>query len=194
MRYKAGYKAQKRQELLVISGQLAKKNGFSATGVDGFMQAAGVTSGAFYSHFSSKNDLFKALIENELQNSIQMWQDNPHQDLTAWIDFEIERYLSLEHVQKAEHGCILPALATEVARAEDDIKSIYQQELMRGQQLFAQHLANEALAWGFMSQLVGAILLARSISDLEMQKSILKSSQYFIHQALEQHQKSLPKK
>lgn len=194
MRYKAGYKAQKRQELLVISGQLAKKNGFSATGVDGFMQAAGVTSGAFYSHFSSKNDLFKALIENELQNSIQMWQDNPHQDLTAWIDFEIERYLSLEHVQKAEHGCILPALATEVARAEDDIKSIYQQELMRGQQLFAQHLANEALAWGFMSQLVGAILLARSISDLEIQKSILKSSQYFIHQALEQHQKSLPKK
>ena len=194
MRYKAGYKAQKRQELLVISGQLAKKNGFSATGVDGFMQAAGVTSGAFYSHFSSKNDLFKALIENELQNSIQMWQDNPHQDLTAWIDFEIERYLSLEHVQKAEHGCILPALATEVAPAEDDIKSIYQQELMRGQQLFAQHLANEALAWGFMSQLVGAILLARSISDLEIQKSILKSSQYFIHQALEQHQKSLPKK
>ena len=194
MRYKAGYKAQKRQELLVISGQLAKKNGFSATGVDGFMQAAGVTSGAFYSHFSSKNDLFKALIENELQNSIQMWQDNPHQDLTAWIDFEIERYLSLEHVQKAEHGCILPALATEVAPAEDDIKSIYQQELMRGQQLFAQHLANEAFAWGFMSQLVGAILLARSISDLEIQKSILKSSQYFIHQALEQHQKSLPKK
>ena len=48
MRYKSGYKEQKRQELLDISGQLAKKNGFNATGIDGFMKAAGVTSGAFY--------------------------------------------------------------------------------------------------------------------------------------------------
>ncbi len=52
MRYKPEYKQQKRQELLNISGQIAKKNGFAATGVDGFMKAAGVTSGAFYSHFS----------------------------------------------------------------------------------------------------------------------------------------------
>ena len=43
MRYKSGYKAEKRQELLDISGQIAKKNGFSATGVDSFMKAAGVT-------------------------------------------------------------------------------------------------------------------------------------------------------
>lgn len=187
MRYKTGYKAQKRQELLSISGQLAKKNGFGATGVDGFMKAAGVTSGAFYSHFSSKNELFKALIENELQRSVHLWQKNPHHDVKAWVDFEIERYLSIDHVQQAEHGCILPALAAEIARAEHDIKSLYQKELLRGQQLFTKHLGNEALAWGLMSQLVGAILLARSMPDLETQESILKSSKYFIYQALEQY-------
>ena len=77
MRYKAGYKEEKRKELLEISGQLAKKNGFGATGVDTFMKAAGVTSGAFYSHFSSKNDLFKALVENELKDSIKKWDNNP---------------------------------------------------------------------------------------------------------------------
>ncbi|WP_042073366.1 TetR/AcrR family transcriptional regulator, partial [Acinetobacter gerneri] len=98
MRYKAGYKEEKRKELLEISGQLAKKNGFASTGVDTFMKAAGVTSGAFYSHFSSKNDLFKALVENELQNSIQMWQDNPFDDPEQWIDFELNRYLALSHV------------------------------------------------------------------------------------------------
>ena len=54
MRYKTGYKEQRRKELLHISGQIAKKNGFAATGVDAFMKASGVTSGAFYSHFSSK--------------------------------------------------------------------------------------------------------------------------------------------
>lgn len=75
MRYQSGYKAEKRKQLLEISGQLAKKNGFAATGIDSFMKAAGVTSGAFYSHFSSKHDLFKALVENELKDSIKKWED-----------------------------------------------------------------------------------------------------------------------
>jgi AcrR family transcriptional regulator len=77
MRYQSGYKAEKRKQLLEISGQLAKKNGFAVTGIDGFMKAAGVTSGAFYSHFSSKQDLFKALVENELKDSIEKWENNP---------------------------------------------------------------------------------------------------------------------
>ena len=88
MRYKPEYKQQKRQELLHISGQLAKQNGFAATGVDSFMKVAGVTSGAFYSHFSSKQDLFKALIETELQHSFAHWDNNPHQTVAEWVDFE----------------------------------------------------------------------------------------------------------
>lgn len=188
MRYKAGYKQQKRQELLAISGQLAKKNGFQATGVDSFMKAAGVTSGAFYSHFSSKNELFKALLENELQRSVHLWQKNPHNEIRAWVDFELERYLSEQHLNHPDHGCILPTLAAEVARADNEIKLAYQQELIRGYQLFEQHLGDAQLAWGFMSQLVGAILLARSILDDNIRRSILESSKYFIHTALKQHQ------
>ncbi|WP_372402968.1 TetR/AcrR family transcriptional regulator [Acinetobacter piscicola] len=186
MRYKTGYKQEKRQELLAKSGQLAKKNGFNATGVDSFMKASGATSGAFYSHFSSKNELFKALVENELQRSIHLWQKNPHHEIGAWVDFELERYLSQHHVDQPEQGCILPALAAEVARADTDIKLVYQQELMRGYQLFVEHLGDEQLAWGFMSQLVGAILLARSIIDLETKEAILASSKHMIHLALKQ--------
>lgn len=176
MRYKAGYKEEKRKELLEISGQLAKKNGFASTGVDTFMKAAGVTSGAFYSHFSSKNDLFKALVENELQNSIQMWQDNPFDDPEQWIDFELNRYLALSHVERADVGCILPTLASEIARADQDIRHAYQAELLRGQQIFAKHLDSEEKAWAVMCQLVGAILMARSISDNSTRKMILDSS------------------
>ncbi|NNP71680.1 transcriptional regulator [Acinetobacter defluvii] len=188
MRYKANYKQQKRQELLAISGQLAKKNGFQTTGVDSFMKAAGVTSGAFYSHFSSKNELFKALLENELQRSVHLWQKNPHDELAAWVDFELERYLSEQHLNHPDQGCILPTLATEVARADNEIKLAYQQELIRGYQLFEQHLGDAQLAWGFMTQLVGAILLARSMLDDNIRRSILESSKYFIHTALKQHQ------
>lgn len=176
MRYKSGYKEQKRQELLDISGQLAKKNGFNATGIDGFMKAAGVTSGAFYSHFSSKNDLFKALIENELQHSIQMWQDNPYEEPSQWIDFELNRYLALSHVEQPDRGCALPSLASEIARSNDEIKQAYQNELIRGQQIFLKHLDSEETAWAVMCQLVGAILMARSIADHHLKITILESS------------------
>ena len=186
MRYKSGYKAEKRQELLDISGQIAKKNGFSATGIDSFMKAAGVTSGAFYSHFSSKSDLFKALIENELQHSLQMWQDNPHQDdAEAWMDFELNRYLSISHVERPDHGCVLPTLASEIARAEIDIKQAYQAELLRGQHLFMKHLGSEEKAWAVMCQLVGAILMARSMVDESIKLLILESSKQCIKAMLQ---------
>ncbi|HSY28818.1 MAG TPA: TetR/AcrR family transcriptional regulator, partial [Burkholderiaceae bacterium] len=61
MRYPPGHKQEKRKELLNVSSALIKEGGYAATGIDSLMQAAGVTSGAFYSHFASKKELFGAL-------------------------------------------------------------------------------------------------------------------------------------
>ncbi|SPL69829.1 TetR/AcrR family transcriptional regulator [Acinetobacter stercoris] len=180
MRYKIGYKEEKRNQLLKITGQVAKKAGFQNTGIDDFMKAAGVTSGAFYSHFSSKHELFKALIHNELEQSIQMWQTNPFDDPEQWIDFELERYLSLSHVEKSEYGCLLPALATEVARSDEEIKQHYQAELLRGHQIFVKYLGSEKQAWAVMCQLVGAILMARSVLDENIKLIIIESSKNMI--------------
>ena len=55
MRYSAEHKQQTREKLLHSSGALAKAGGFATTGVDGLMKAIGLTGGAFYSHFPSKN-------------------------------------------------------------------------------------------------------------------------------------------
>lgn len=187
MRYKPEYKQQKRQELLNITGQIAKKNGFAATGVDSLMKAAGVTSGAFYSHFSSKQDLLKALVEYELQQSFNMWQSNPHHNAADWINFELDRYLTPSHLEHPEQGCVLPTLATEVARADDTIKQAYEKELLRGHALFSAHLASEEKAWAIMSQLVGAVLIARAMHDPELQKSILQANKMVIQDYLAAH-------
>ena len=180
MRYKPGYKQEKRKELLQISGQLAKQQGFAATGVDGFMKAAGVTSGAFYSHFSSKHELLKALVEAELQQSLAMWQENPHDDPADWIEFELNRYLSPLHAEKPEYGCVLPALSSEISRAEEDIKQVYEAELIRGIQLFEKHLGNQDQAWAVLCQMVGSILMARSVASPELKIRILESSKLFL--------------
>lgn len=188
MRYQPEYKQQKRKELLKISGQVAKQNGFAATGVDGFMKAAGVTSGAFYSHFSSKQDLLKALIEYELQQSFNMWQSNPHQNAGDWINFELDRYLSPSHLDQPDQGCVLPTLASEIARADDSIKQAYEKELLRGHTLFTQHLGSEDKAWAVISQLVGAVLIARAIHDPALQNNILNANKIMIHTYLTANQ------
>jgi TetR/AcrR family transcriptional repressor of nem operon len=54
MRYSPEHKEETRARLLKTTGSLVKKKGFAATGVDGLMAAAELTSGAFYSHFRSK--------------------------------------------------------------------------------------------------------------------------------------------
>ena len=61
MRYPATHKQDTRARLLKTTGALAKRQGFAGTGVDGLMAAAGLTSGAFYSHFRSKGELLDAI-------------------------------------------------------------------------------------------------------------------------------------
>lgn len=184
MRYKTNYKQEKRQELLEKTGQLVKKNGFQTTGVDQLMQAANMTSGAFYSHFSSKQDLFQALITAELERSISHWQSNPHNNVRDWIEFEMQRYLHIQHVLHPDHGCPLPCLANEISRADDHIKNLYTQELMRGHALFAEHLNSEVKAWGVMCQMVGSLLMARSVHSTELQNNILNAGRWMILEAL----------
>lgn len=184
MRYQAKYKAEKRKELLDIIGKVAKSQGFANTGVDSFMKAADMTSGAFYSHFSSKNNLFEALITAEVEQSIGRWQANPHHEAKAWIEFEIQRYLSLDHVKNIDRGCVIPALASEVARADDQIRLNFQNELMRGHALFADTLKDKDQAWAILCQMVGSILLARSVFDDTLKLSIIESSKQMLFQML----------
>lgn len=184
MRYKPGHKEEKRKELLKASGAVVKANGFAATGVDTLMQAAGVTSGAFYSHFSSKSELLKALIESELLASREMWAGNPHETAEDWLSFELDRYLSPSHVKHPEAGCILPSLAAEISRADDSVRELYEKELLRGQQVLAHRLQSDELAWSFLCQLVGAILLARAMPEEAMQRRIIEASKHFLEDVI----------
>ncbi|WP_296445409.1 TetR/AcrR family transcriptional regulator [Rhodoferax sp. UBA5149] len=184
MRYPPGHKQEKRKELLKTSGSLVKEGGFATTGVDALMEAAGVTSGTFYSHFSSKTDLLKALIENELQISRDMWAGNPHETAEEWIDFELDRYLCLSHVKHPQAGCVLPALGAEIARADRSVKLLYEKELLKGTNILSKRLGSESLAWAFICQLVGALVMARAMPSEAGQKMIIESSKQFLKRAI----------
>ncbi|MES2107056.1 MAG: TetR/AcrR family transcriptional regulator [Pseudomonadota bacterium] len=184
MRYSPEHKTTMKKHLLAVAGAETKKKGFAAVGVDGLMHAAGVTSGAFYSHFSSKNELFKAVVEAELQDSIQMLVGNPHQDLAAWLHHESNRYLTMSHVRHPEAGCVLPALGAEIARADAGVKDMCEQQMLDAKNMLAKRLGDDTAAWGFIAQCVGSLLLARAMANEETQQEVIQASRQFLQRAI----------
>ena len=187
MRYSADHKAQTRDKLLCSSSAIAKRGGFAATGVDGLMKAIGLSGGAFYSHFPSKNDLFSAIVERELSQSLARLADSSDgQDARARLRRCLDSYLSLAHVQHPDRGCALPALGAEIARAPLAVREQAQHWLLRLQQAWAGILGDEQQAWALLAQCVGALLLARMLAGEDVQQALLEASRAQVQAQLEQ--------
>lgn len=107
MRYSASHKLETREKLLQSSALSAKRSGFSTVGVDGLMKAIGLSGAAFYSHFSSKDALFTAIVERELGQSLERLGGEGTQDRERLARC-LKHYLSMAHVEQPEAGCALP--------------------------------------------------------------------------------------
>lgn len=172
MRYAPTHKEEARARLIDATGALAKQKGFSATGVDSFMAAAGMTSGAFYSHFRSKNELLEAIVGNELQRSAQLLAASTREQA-----LEVLRgYLSNAHVEHPESGCAVPALAPEIGRAGTSTQEIFEQGVGALQARFRALLGNDATAWALISLLVGAVMVARGLPPGSMRAALLEGA------------------
>jgi AcrR family transcriptional regulator len=75
---KAQQSAVTRKAILDSCRQLFGKHGFSTTSIDDIARAVGITKGAVYWHFTSKKELFEAILE---QIRVQ-WQEVVQQPLS----------------------------------------------------------------------------------------------------------------
>lgn len=169
MRYSSEHKAATRQHLLETAGALAKEKGFGTTGVDALMAAAGLTAGAFYAHFGSKAEMLQALVRHEMERSLAVFGGQAEQSMAA----AVASYLSLSHVEHPERGCVLPALAAEVARADTAVQETFEQQLLAMKDRFSAQLGDEQQAWSALAQMVGAVLLARAMHSRSSRKAVL---------------------
>ncbi|MEJ1229047.1 TetR/AcrR family transcriptional regulator [Pseudomonas sp. CCNWLW56] len=176
MRYSANHKMETREKLLASSAVSAKKSGFSTVGVDGLMKAIGLSGGAFYSHFSSKDELFKAIVERELTHSLDRLSGDHVLD-AARLERCLKQYLSMSHVEQPEAGCALPVLGAEIARSDLQVRETAQTWICRLHEGWAQILGSDSLAWSILSQCVGALVVARMLVAPEIQRNVLQASQ-----------------
>lgn len=173
MRYSANHKLETKEKLLESSAVSAKRSGFSTVGVDGLMKAIGLSGGAFYSHFSSKDELFASIVERELCQSLnRLGADGDHDKLQRCL----KQYLSMAHVEHPESGCALPALGAEIARSHLLVRQQAEHWICRLQESWAQILESDSLAWAILSQCVGALVVARMLATSDIQRAVLNAS------------------
>lgn len=174
MRYPKEHKDQARQRIVENGGRVAKKRGFSASGIDAMAAASGVTSGSLYKHFSGKSDLFAAIVEAELRQSAKRF--SAVEPNASGFEKALDAYLSLQHVDHPERGCALPSLSAEVARADESVRAAFQESLLEIHEPLKRLLKSGDKAWALIAQSVGAVMLARAVLDDDVRNDVLSAA------------------
>lgn len=175
MRFPKDQKAKTRERILDAAATVFRREGFSGGGVDAVMREAGLTAGAFYAHFPSKDALFAEAIVHALRKSTIY--TGPHLDGLAgaeWVAAAVGRYLSAQHRERPESGCPLPPLLSEVARGPAEAKAGFEGELKAAAALIGGHLPGSGdRAFAVLALMVGGMVLARGVADQAVSDRIL---------------------
>lgn len=183
MRYSKTHREETRARLLNASRAMAKREGFGATGVDALMASLGLSGGAFYRHFATKEALFEELVEREMRNSLDLLAadgDSPPEHFAK----SLRGYLGARHARSPGEGCVLPSLGAEIARASPKLRRDVEQQLKKLKSAWARRTDDADAAWGLIAQCVGAILLARLVERESTQREILSASRNFLSKAI----------
>ena len=109
-----------REAIVETSSQLFRARGLNGVSVNDLMAAVGLTHGGFYGHFASKDELAAIASRKALDDSSARWQEISSQPDQNNLRTLVELYLSPIHRDHAENGCAITALASDVARENDD--------------------------------------------------------------------------
>ena len=160
--------AQTRAEIFEHAARLFRLRGYAGTNIDDIMLAAGLTRGAFYAHFKSKDDLFAEVMRAGHGLLAQARATGPQSALEA--------YLAKDDLAANALACTLAALPSDVARAPLPARLAYANalyaligELAQGR---SRKLDADATAAAILA--VGAVSLARASGDTRLSDWLLR--------------------
>ncbi len=162
---------QTRLRMLEAAGREFRSNGYAGIGVDGVAKAAGVTSGAFYAHFESKDGAFEAAVGAGLDEVIEAVPVFQREHGPAWIQAFADYYLGKPHRDDLASGCAMTTLSPEVVRASPALHTVYEEKMRKIASLVAQSLSGGtehermARAWAMLGTLIGGLTISRAVHD-----------------------------
>ena len=167
------------ERIVSVAARAIRRSGYGGTGVADIMKEAGLTHGAFYSHFASREAMLaeaaaKACAESAAGVAEAAARAAPGRALKALL----AAYLSREHVGHVEVGCPLAALGSETSRQTPEVRRVATRHIKATIDL----LARQSPDWGqrsaheralvTLSTMVGAVMLARAVDDPGLSDSL----------------------
>ncbi|CAN7720440.1 TetR/AcrR family transcriptional regulator [Variovorax paradoxus] len=180
---RAAAKEASHERILSVAARAIRRSGYDGTGVADIMKEAGLTHGAFYAHFPSREAMLaeaagRACTESAAAAAKAASDEPSGQALPAML----RAYLSPEHVAHAEMGCPLAALGSETPRQAAEVRRVTTRHLKEMIDL----VARQSPDWGqpaaheravvTVATMVGTLLLARAVDEPALSASLCEAA------------------
>jgi len=185
VRYGKEHKQATRRRILETAGRRLKRDGIDGSGIATLMADAGLTNGAFYAHFASKEDLVATAVADQLR--AQRASVSAQTPDRAGLEQYVRAYLSVQHRDNPDHGCPSAALLDELSRCTDTTKQAYTDGLLAVIDDIAARLTPDdpqsvrVKTLSVFALMVGTLQLSRALTDPQLADEVLEQG---IHNAL----------
>ena len=168
------------ERIVAVAARAIRRSGYDGTGVADIMKEAGLTHGAFYAHFNSREAMLaeaagRACAESAAAAADVVASTPPDKALASMLG----AYLSREHLEHVEIGCSLAALGSETSRQAPEVRRVATRHIKEMIDL----VARQSPDWGqpaaheralvTVAAMVGALLLARAVDEPGLSDSLL---------------------
>src|SRR6201998_3790530 len=181
MGFSQAQKEKTHKRIVSIASKRFREKGLAGFGIAELMKEAGLTVGGFYKHFDSRDEL----VAEALSDAFGVWQRQKAATAPSGrpLSFEklIDDYVSDVHRRNPGAGCAFSALAPEIARSDKRTRALTTDQVEADLELLAGLLPGKdkrqarSRAILTFSALVGAMSLARAVSDEALSREILKT-------------------
>lgn len=171
-RYGKEHKQATRRRILEAAGRRLKRDGIDGSGVATLMADAGLTNGAFYAHFDSKEDLVATTVADQLREQRESYSAQSPEEI-------VRGYLSTQHRDDIEGGCPSAALLDEIARSSDAVKRAYTDGQLAIIDDVAARLAPDdpqsarVQTLSVFALMVGTLQVSRALADRRLADDVL---------------------
>lgn len=177
-------KAKTHQRIVALASKKFREKGLAGIGIAELMKQAGLTVGGFYKHFESRDELVAEAMRSALGRWKRKLQAAAAGGPTVTYESLVDDYLSAAHRDNPATGCAVGALAGDVARGDERTRALVTQEAQDNIELLATLFSERggegdgaARSQAILAYcaLVGAITMARAVSDEKFSREILKT-------------------
>jgi TetR/AcrR family transcriptional repressor of nem operon len=184
MRHSRDEKARTHRRIVALAAKRFREKGLAGIGIADLMKDAGLTVGGFYKHFNSRD----ALVAEAVGSALELWKRQVDAAASGGppVTYEslVGEYLSDAHRDHPGTGCPVSALAGDLARTDRRTRALVSRKIRDNIELLATLIRNthkrdrgsvRAQAILTYCALVGAISMARAVSDEDLSGEILKT-------------------